>query len=63
MPKKGPVFLSDLLKQFNLTPKSATGQIYVDMIDEKIEPAVSELYKWVVAVWQKTCYHIFFFSF
>jgi len=52
VPKNGPIFVSDLLNQYNPKPKSVTGQIYADMIDQKIAPAVNELYPWSNAVWQ-----------
>ena len=52
VPKNGPVFVSDLLKSYDPMPKSATGQIYADMIDIKIAPAVKQLYPRGTAVWQ-----------
>ena len=52
MPKNSPIFVSDILKQYNPKPKSVTGQIYADMIDQKIAPAVNEMYPRGNAVWQ-----------
>ena len=51
VPKNGPVFVSDLLKSYDPKPKSVTGQIYADMIDIKIAPAVKQLYPRGNAVW------------
>ena len=52
VPKNGPIFVSDLLKSYDPKPKSVTGQIYADMINMKIAPAVHQLYPRGNAVWQ-----------
>ena len=48
----GPIFVSNPLKSFNPKPKSVTGQIYADMINRKMAPAVQQIYPRNNAVWQ-----------
>ena len=52
MTENGPIFISDLLKSYDPKPKSVTSQIYADMIDGKISPAVHQHYRRRNAVWQ-----------
>ena len=52
VPQNGPIFVSDLLKSYDPKPKSVTGQIYADMIDRKMAPAVQQIYPRNNAVWQ-----------
>ena len=52
IPPNAPIYVSDLLQGYDPKPKSVTGQVYADMLDEKIGPAVAELYKRGQAIWQ-----------
>ena len=52
VPAEKPVFVSDLQKKFEPTPKSVNGDIYAYLVENIAAPAVRELYPDVSAIWQ-----------
>lgn len=52
VPARAPVYVSDLLKHYDPKPNTVTAQVYADMLDRIIGPAVKDLYPRGNAIWQ-----------
>ena len=52
IPKKSPIFVSDLCMEYEGNPKNINSNMYCDMIKEKVGPAVLEVYPEGNAIFQ-----------